>query len=100
MRRNNMHRAFAGLLAMIVVMCAAVVGRSALETEQTNAEATADPEPLVINTVENQDDIVLTVVREDETVFQYEGRSNFGREQTGKLTEFYILTRRCCSEGT
>lgn len=84
MRRNNMHKAFAGVLAMIVIVCAAVIGRSALETEQTNAEATADPEPLVINTVENQDDIVLTVVREDETVFQYEGKIELWKGADGK----------------
>ena len=36
-------------------------------TEQTTAP---DPEPLVINTVEDQDDMLLTVIREDETVFQ------------------------------
>ena len=84
MRRNNMHRVFAGLLAMIVVMCAAVVGRSALETEQTNAEATADPKPLVINTVEDQDDIVLTVVRGDETVFQYSGDIELWKGEDGK----------------
>lgn len=84
MRRNNMHKIFAGLLAMIVVMCAAVIGRSALETEQTNAETTADPEPLVINTVENQDDIVLTVVRGDETVFQYSGDIELWKGEDGK----------------
>lgn len=82
--KNNMHRVFAGLLAMIVIVCAAVIGRSALETEQTNAEATADPEPLVINTVENQDDIVLTVVREDETVFQYAGDIELWKAADGK----------------
>lgn len=84
MRKNNIHRIFAGLLAMIVVMCAAVVGRSALETEQTNAEATADPEPLVINTVEDQDDMLLTVIREDETVFQYEGDLELWKGEDGK----------------
>lgn len=84
MKKNNMNRVFAGLLAMIVVMCAAVVGRSALETEQTNAEATADPEPLVINTVEDQDDIVLTVVRGDETVFQYFGDIELWKGEDGK----------------
>ena len=40
-------------------------------TEQTTAP---DPEPLVINTVEDGDDMLLTVIRDDgETVFQYEG---------------------------
>ena len=82
--KNNMHEAFAGLVAMIVVMCAAVVGRSALETEQTNAEATADPEPLVINTVQRQDDMLLTVIREDETVFQYAGDIDLWKAADGK----------------
>lgn len=84
MRRNNMHKVFAGLLAMIVIMCAAVIGRSALETEQTNAEATADPEPLVINTVQRQDDMLLTVIREDETVFQYAGDIDLWKAADGK----------------
>ncbi len=83
MRRNNMHRAFAGLLAMIVIMCAAVIGWTVAEpsTEQT---ITPDPEPLVINTVENQDDIVLTVVRGDETVFQYSGDIELWKGEDGK----------------
>lgn len=85
MRRNNMHKVFAGLLAMIVIVCAAVIGRSALETEQTNAEATADPEPLVINTVQRQDDMLLTVIRDNgETVFQYEGKVDLWKGADGK----------------
>lgn len=85
MRKNNMHRVFAGLLAMIVIVCAAVIGRSALETEQTNAEATADPEPLVINTVQRQDDMLLTVIRDNgETVFQYEGKVDLWKGADGK----------------
>lgn len=48
--RNSMYRVFAGLVSMIVIICAAAIGRSALETEQTTAP---DPEPLVINTVED-----------------------------------------------
>lgn len=78
--KNNMNKAFAGLVAMIVVMCAAVVGRSALETEQTKA----DPEPLVINTVEDGDDMLLTVIREDETVFQYAGDIELWKAADGK----------------
>ena len=83
--KNNMNKAFAGLVAMIVVMCAAVIGRSSLETEQTNAEATADPEPLVINTVQRQDDMLLTVIRDNgETVFQYEGKVDLWKGADGK----------------
>ena len=85
MRRNNMHKAFAGLLAMIVIMCAAVIGRSALEPEQTkHVETEAEPEPLVINTVESGDDMLLTVIREDETVFQYEGDLELWKGADGK----------------
>ncbi len=50
-------------------------------TEQTTAP---DPEPLVINMVEDQDDMLLTVIREDETVFQYEGKVKIWRGTDGK----------------
>ena len=80
MRRNNMHKVFAGLLAMIVIMCAAVIGWTAAAPEQTKA----DPEPLVINTVEDGDDMLLTVIREDETVFQYEGNVELWKGEDGK----------------
>lgn len=82
MRRNNMHRAFAGLLAMVLVVCAAVIGWTAAAPEQTTAP---DPEPLVINTVEDQDDMLLTVIRDNgETVFQYEGKVKIWRGNDGK----------------
>lgn len=50
-------------------------------TEQTTAP---DPEPLVINTVRDQDDMLLTVIREDETVFQYEGKIELWKGADGK----------------
>lgn len=81
MKKNNMHKVFAGLLAMITIMCAAVIGWAAAEPEQTKP---AEPEPLVINTVEDQDDMLLTVIREDETVFQYEGKVKIWRGTDGK----------------
>lgn len=81
MKKNNMHKAFAGLLAMTVIVCAVVIGWAAAEPEQTKP---AEPEPLVINTVENQDDIVLTVVRGDETVFQYSGDIELWKGEDGK----------------
>lgn len=83
MKKNNMHRMFAGLLAMIVIMCAAVIGWSVAEpsTEQT----TPDPEPLVINTVEPGDDMLLTVIRDNgDTVFQYEGDLELWKCADGK----------------
>lgn len=78
--KNNMHKAFAGLLAMIVIMCAAVIGWTVAEPEQTKL----DPEPLVINTVKDQDDMLLTVIREDETVFQYAGDIDLWKAADGK----------------
>ena len=84
MRRNNMHRVFAGLLAMIVIMCAVVVGWAAAEPEQTKEPAEAEAEPLVINTVQSGDDMLLTVIREDETVFQYAGDIELWKAADGK----------------
>ena len=84
MKKNNMHKAFAGLLAMIVIMCAVVIGWAAAapEPEQTTAP---DPEPLVINTVESGDDMLLTVIRDNgETVFQYEGNVELWKGTDGK----------------
>lgn len=50
-------------------------------TEQTTAP---DPEPLVINTVQSGDDMLLTVIREDETVFQYAGDIELWKAADGK----------------
>ena len=82
MKKNNMHKAFAGLLAMIVIVCAVVIGWAAAEPEQTKQEVEA--EPLVINTVESGDDMLLTVIREDETVFQYAGDIDLWKCADGK----------------
>ena len=82
MRNNNIHRIFAGLLAMIVIVCAVIIGWEAAEPEQTKQEVEA--EPLVINTVESGDDMLLTVIREDETVFQYEGNVELWKGEDGK----------------
>ena len=81
MKKNNMHKAFTGLLAMALIVCAAVIGWAAAEPEQTTAP---DPEPLVINTVQSGDDMLLTVIREDETVFQYEGDVELWKGEDGK----------------
>ncbi|WP_346663238.1 hypothetical protein [uncultured Merdimonas sp.] len=81
MKKNNMHKAFAGLLAMIVIVCAVIIGWAAAEPEQTKP---AEPEPLVINTVQRQDDMLLTVIQEDETVFQYAGDIELWKCADGK----------------
>lgn len=85
MKKNNMHKAFAGLLAMTVIVCAVVIGWAAAEPEQTKEPAEAEAEPLVINTVEDQDDMLLTVIRDNgETVFQYEGDLELWKGEDGK----------------
>lgn len=77
--KNNMYKAFAGLLAMIAAMCTVVISCG---TEQT---ISPDPNPLVINTVEDGDDMLLTVIRENgETVFQYEGDIEMWKGADGK----------------
>ena len=38
----------------------------------------------MINTVRDQDDMLLTVIREDETVFQYEGNIELWKAADGK----------------
>lgn len=80
--KNNMHKILTGLLATVIVMCVAVVGKAAIEKESEETEA----EPLVINTIEQRNEGLLTLM--------------YGLEQTEKHTELYILTRRYCSEGT
>lgn len=81
-----MYKAFAGLLAMAVIVCAVVVGWAAAEpsTEQTKPAET-EAEPLVINTVQSGDDMLLTVIRDNgDTVFQYEGDLDIWKGADGK----------------
>ena len=80
---KKIHRAAIAVLAAVAIVCTAVVGRSVLTTEQTNQEP-PDPEPLVINTVERQDDIVLAVMRGEEMVFQYAGDIELWKGDDGK----------------
>lgn len=78
------HRTAISVVAVAVILIAAVIGWTIAEpsTEQTTAP---DPELLVINTVEDQDDMLLTVIREDETVFQYEGNVELWKGADGKV---------------
>lgn len=85
MRNNNIHRIFAGLLAMAVIVCAVVIGWAAAEPEQTKqVETEAEAEPLAINTVQSGDDMLLTVIQEDDTVFQYAGDIELWKAADGK----------------
>lgn len=81
--RNSMYKAFAGLLAMTVIVCAVVVGWAAAAPEPEQTKPT-EAEPLVINTVQSGDDILLTVIREDEMVFQYAGDIELWKCADGK----------------
>ena len=78
-----LHRIAISALAAVVIFGAAVIGRIVLMSEQTKPEP-PDPEPLVINTVERQDDIVLTVMRGEEEVFQYAGNIELWKGDDGK----------------
>ena len=64
------------ILAVVCIMAAGCA-------EQTKPEP-PDPEPLVLNTVERQDDIVLTVMRGAETVLRYEGNIELWKGSDGK----------------
>ena len=80
---KKIHIASIAVLSDVAIVCTAVIGRIALIPEQTKPEP-PDPEPLVINTVERQDDIVLTVMRGQETVFQYAGSVELWKGDDGK----------------
>lgn len=80
---KKIHRAAIAVLAAAAIVCMAVMGRIVLTSEQTNQEP-PDPEPLVLNTIERQDDIVLTVMRGEETVFQYAGDIELWKGDDGK----------------
>lgn len=78
-----LHRIAISALAAVVIFGAAVIGKIVLMSEQTKPEP-PDPEPLVLNTVERQDDIVLTVMRGEEEVFQYAGNIELWKGDDGK----------------
>lgn len=80
---KKIHRAAIAVLAAAAIVCTAVIGKIGLTPEQTKPEP-PDPEPLVLNTVERQDDIVLTVMRNNETVFQYAGDIELWKGPDGK----------------
>lgn len=65
------------------VLAAGCILTAGCGAEQTKPEP-PDPEPLVLNTVERQDDIVLTVMRGEETVFQYAGDIELWKGADGK----------------
>lgn len=80
---KKIHRVAIAVLAAVAITCTAVMGKIGLTPEQTKPEP-PDPEPLVLNTVERQDDIVLTVMRGEETVFQYTGSVELWKGDDGK----------------
>lgn len=80
---KKIHRAAIVVLAAAAIVCTAVIGKIGLTPEQTKPDP-PDPEPLVINTVERQDDIVLTVMQGEETVLRYEGNIELWKGSDGK----------------
>ena len=99
MRKNNMIKIIYVLMAAAAIICtAAVIGWVAAEpeAEQTKDE-TFEPEPIVINTVERQDDIVLTVIRDNgDTVFQYAGDIELWKAADGKAYGIIYLDEEVC----
>lgn len=76
---NRMRKIVISALLVTTVLGTAVIGKVALtDTKQTKTE------PLVINTVERQDDIVLTVMRGEKEVFQYAGDIELWKGDDGK----------------
>ena len=51
---------------------------------RTNKAGATGPRASVLNTVERQDDIILTVMRGEETVFQYAGSVEMWKGDDGK----------------
>ena len=85
------------VLCVVAIVCSAVIGRVALtnETEKTDKEP-FEPEPIVINTVERQDDIVLTVYRGEDEVFQYAGDIELWKGADGKAYGIIYLDEEVC----
>lgn len=77
---KKIHRVLAVIAAFCLGWCIYTLLSSC--TEQTKPEPA--PEPLVLNTVERQDDIVLTVMRGEEMVFQYAGNIELWKGDDGK----------------
>lgn len=68
---------------VIPILVAGCIMAAGCEAEKTDLEP-RDPEPLILNTVESQDDIVLTVMRGEETILQYEGNIELWKGDDGK----------------
>ena len=97
MRKNNMIKIICVLLAAAAIVFSAVIGRIALEPEaEQTTEETFEPEPLVINTVERQDNIVLTVYRGEDEVFQYAGDIELWKAADGKAYGIIYLDEEVC----
>ena len=92
---KKIHRAAIAVLAAVVIFGTAVIGRIVLMPEQTKPEP-PDPEPLVINTVERQDDIVLTVYSGEDEVFQYVGDIEIWKAADGKAYGIIYLDEEVC----
>lgn len=89
--KNNMCKIFAWLLAMIIVMCTAVIGKTAIESMDSRADR-KEAEPLTISTVYQKNNGLLTVIRDNgETAFQYEGDFDIWLGADGKTYAMIYL---------
>ena len=71
--KNNMRKIFSWILAMIIVMCTAVIGKTAIESMDSRADR-KEAEPLTVSAVYQKNNGLITVIRDNgDTVFQYEG---------------------------
>lgn len=71
------------ILRVTAALAAGCILTAGCGAEQTKEES-FEPTPITINTVERQDDIVLTVMRDQETVFQYAGDIELWKGNDGK----------------
>lgn len=89
--KNNMRKIFSWILAMIIVMCTAVIGKTAIESMDSRADR-KEAEPLTVNTVYQKNNGLLTVIRDNgDTVFQYEGDFDIWLGADGKTYAMIYL---------
>ena len=71
------------ILRVTAALAAGCILTAGCGAEQTKEES-FEPTPITINTVEQHDDIVLTVIRGEEEIFQYAGSVELWKGADGK----------------
>lgn len=89
--KNNMRKIFSWILAMIIVMCTAVIGKTAIESMDSRADR-KEAEPLTVSTVYQKNNGLITVIRDNgDMVFQYEGDFDIWLGADGKTYAMIYL---------